>query len=71
MLKEVGLSHLLDALNHKCETGHHQRHEILEGASGIEHVRSDMFKTKQVKSDECGTGKRTEKHEARLKYREL
>ena len=56
MLKKVSLPHILDALDHERETRNHQRHEVLERASRIENIRSDMFITKQVKSDECSTG---------------
>jgi hypothetical protein len=55
MLKEVSLSHMLDALDRECETRDHQRHEVLECATGIENSRPDIFITKQVKSDECST----------------
>ena len=71
MLEEVSLSHIFDALHRECETRDHQRHEVLEGATGIEHSRPDIFRTKQVKSDECGADQRAEKYVARLKYREL
>ena len=71
MLKEVRLPHILDALDHECETGNHQRYEILECARGIENVRSDILLTKQIKSDERSTGQRPKKDEVRLKYREL
>ena len=56
MLKEVSPPHVLDALDHECETWNHQRHEVLECTSRIEHIRSDVFITKQVKTDECSTG---------------
>lgn len=56
MLKKVGLPHMLDALDHECETRDHQRHEVPEGASGIENTGSNVFITKQVKSDQCSTG---------------
>lgn len=56
MLKEVRLPHMLNALDHERETWNHQRHEVLESASGIENSRSDMFTTKQVESDQCSTG---------------
>ena len=62
MLKEVRLPHMLNALDHECETGHHQRHEVLECACGIENIRSDIFITKQVDSDERSTGERAKKY---------
>ena len=55
MLKEVRLPHVLDALDHECETRDHQWDEVLECATGIENSRSDMCIAKQVKSDECST----------------
>lgn len=55
MLKEVGLSHILDALDHECETRDHQRYEVLECAAGIKNSRASMFITKEVKSDEGST----------------
>jgi hypothetical protein len=56
MLKEVSLPGMFDALDHERETRDHQRHEVLECAGGIQNSLSNMFVTKQVKSDECRTG---------------
>jgi hypothetical protein len=56
MLKEVSLPGMFDALDHERETRDHQRHEVLECARGIQNGLSNMFVTKQVKSDECRTG---------------
>lgn len=56
MLEEVSLPNMLYALDHECETGNHQRHEVLECAPRIENVCSDLFRRKQVKSDECSPG---------------
>jgi hypothetical protein len=71
MLKEARLPHVLDALDHECETRDHQRHEIPERASEIENTCSNMLITKKVKSDEGSACQRAEKDEGRLKYCEL
>jgi hypothetical protein len=62
MLKKVSLPRLFDALEHECEARNHQRHEVLERASGIENSLPYVFVTKQVESDECCTRKRAEQH---------
>jgi hypothetical protein len=56
VLKEGSLPHVLDALDHECDTWDHQRHEVLERAGGIENSCSNVFITTQVKTDEGSTG---------------
>jgi len=55
MLEEVSLPHMLDALEHEGETRNHQRDEIPERASGLEHTCSNVFITTQVKPDQRST----------------
>lgn len=68
MLKEAGLSHMLDTLDREREQRDHQRDEVLECTCGIRNSRSDVFITKQKKTDQRSAGERAEKHWPGFEY---